>query len=242
YDSNPLDPNRDLIWVKNWVRTDEPVSLTQQQFEQLSDAQTQDFSNQYDELLRSLVQNPEATPNITSTIWKSIISNGNTSSVLQFPDAIHFSFGGLGVKMHISEIGFQVDPDFSNFVTEISHIIQTLYEFARKGKFPLTRLMTIRIIKSTEATLSNIFNHDPKTLYCGVDFLTVIGTPGWDEFIQLIAQRLFDKYKAKPHWGKEWENIPNVKSYLSDVLSDQIKQFEKVRANDNSKLSNIFLS
>ncbi|CAG8449781.1 6427_t:CDS:2 [Dentiscutata erythropus] len=78
---------------------------------------------------------------------------------------------------------------------------------------------------------------------------TVTGTQSWEEFAQLMAQRYFDKYRAKPHWAKRWEFIPNLKSYLSDVLSDQIKQFEKVRAKydpdkiffDNKSLQDILV-
>ncbi|CAG8625180.1 8680_t:CDS:2 [Cetraspora pellucida] len=259
-DPNPLDPNKDLVLVKNFVRTGESVSFTQQQIEKLRETQIQDNINQK-KLFKSLLQNPEATPNVSSTIWKSIMSNGNTSFVFQAPDTFHFIAGYEIVKNHLIEIGFKVDPDFSNVAAEFSHVIQTvttasysgislwdLYEFARKGKFPLNRVLVIRIIKSTKALLSNTFDNDPKTLYCHMDFDSVIGTPGWEEFMQLIAQRYFDKYKAKPHWGKQWEFIPNVKSYLSDVLSDQIKQFEKVRAKydpdkiffDNKSLQDIF--
>ncbi|CAG8749725.1 6672_t:CDS:2, partial [Ambispora leptoticha] len=90
------------------------------------------------------------------------------------------------------------------------------------------------IIKSTDALLSTTFNHDQKTLYCQINFATIIGTPSWKEFTQLLAQK--------------WEFIPNVKSYLSEVLSDQIKQFEKVRVKydpdkiffDNKSLQDIF--
>ncbi|CAG8625197.1 8681_t:CDS:2 [Cetraspora pellucida] len=246
-DPNPLDPNKDLVLVENFVRTDESVSFTQQQIEKLRETQIQDNINQK-KLFKSLLQNPEATPNVSSTIWKSITSNGNTSFVFQAPDAFHLIAGYEIVKTHLTEIRFKVDPDFSNVATEFSHVIQTLYEFARKGKFPLNRILVIRIIKSTKALLSNTFDNDPKTLYCSMDFESVIGTPGWKEFMQLIAQRYFDKYKAKPHWGKQWEFIPNVRSYLSDVLSDQIKQFEKVRAKydpdkiffDNKSLQDIF--
>ncbi|CAG8573697.1 17617_t:CDS:2, partial [Racocetra persica] len=237
----------DLIWVKNWVRTDESVSFTEQQIKQLRETQIQDYIKQY-ELLSSLLQNPEATPNITATIWKSVTSNGNTSSVLQAPDAIHYAFGEEYLKSEVIEIGFKVDPDFSNIVAELYHLIQKIYEFARKGKFPINRSVVFRFIKSSEALLSNTFNHDPKTLYCYLNFGSVFGTPGWNEFILFITQRFFDKYKAKLHWGKQWENAANVESYYSDLLSDQIKQFEKVREKydpdkiffDNKSLEDIF--
>ncbi|CAG8767456.1 24195_t:CDS:2, partial [Gigaspora rosea] len=246
-DPNPLDPNRDNIWIIILVRTDEPVSFTQQQLEQLHESQRQYEIQQY-ELRSSLVQNPEATPNITATLWNNFTSNGNTSFVYQAPDAIHHEVSEESIKYELMEIAFKVDPDFSNIVTEYRYIMKLLYDFARKGKFPLNVYVKFRIIKSTETLLSNIFNKNPEVLYCHVNFLTVLGTPSWEEFAELIALRFFDKYKAKPHWAKEWEFIPNVTSYLSEVLSDQIKQFEKVRAKydpdkmffDNKSLQDIF--
>ncbi|CAG8673751.1 8830_t:CDS:2, partial [Racocetra persica] len=182
-------PNYGWTVTAEAVRTDESVSFTQQQIKQLIEAQKQDNIRQ-SELLTSLLQNPEATPNITATIWKSTISNVNTSYVLQAPDAIYFFVGVRDIKLH-------------------------LYEFARKGFFPLNGLIAVRIIKSTKALLSNTFNHDPKTLYCQIDFVSVIGTPGWEEFAS---------------FGKRMGIYSKCEFYLSDVLSEQIKQFEKVRA------------
>ncbi|KAF0551121.1 FAD-binding domain-containing protein [Gigaspora margarita] len=167
-DSNPLDPNRDLVWVKNWVRTDKPVSLSQQQLEQVRETQRQGLIQQ-NQLIISLLQTPEATPNITATIWDNFIS---------------------------SEFGFKVDPDFSNVATELLFAIQANHKINQS-------------------------------------FETAYRTPSWEEFGQLMVKRYFDKYKAKPHWPKEWEFIPNVDSYLSNILLDQIKKFEKVRAKHN---------
>ncbi|CAG8844903.1 15306_t:CDS:1, partial [Racocetra persica] len=51
-----------------------------------------------------------------------------------------------------------------------------------------------------------------------------------------------------PHWGKEWDTTPNIIPYLSKVLNESIKQFEKVRVKydpdkmffDNKSLQAIF--
>ncbi|CAG8687454.1 649_t:CDS:2 [Gigaspora margarita] len=235
-DPNPLDSNRDRVGIKNWIRTDEPVNFTQQQLEQLHETQKHDVFQQY-KLISSNLQNPDAIPNITATLFGSF---GNSSTVFQAPDAIHFVASEESAKFDFVEIGFKIDPDFSNVAAEFSYVIQTIYEFARKGKFPLNYVADFRIIKSTEALLSFTFNQDPEILYCLMDFVSVSGTPYYEEFTQLLAQR--------PHWGKRWEFIPKVESYLSDVLSNQIKQFEKVRAKydpykiffDNKSLQNIF--
>ncbi|KAF0541343.1 hypothetical protein F8M41_005507 [Gigaspora margarita] len=56
-DPNSLDPNRDQICIKNWVRTDEPVSFTQLQLEQSRKSQRQGAIQQY-EFRHGLIQNP----------------------------------------------------------------------------------------------------------------------------------------------------------------------------------------
>ncbi|CAG8812300.1 40617_t:CDS:2, partial [Gigaspora margarita] len=246
-DPNPFDTNKDLVWVKNWVRTDKPVSITQKQLEQLRKTQRQGMILQY-QLLSSLLKNPEETPNITSSIWEDFISSGNKSLVLEAPDAFHYVPAEESVKLDLMEFGFKVDPDFSNVVTEFLFAIKTMYKFAKQGKFPLNYIIDLRIIKSTKALLSTTFDNDSEALYCQLDFETAYRTPSWEEFGKFMAKRYFDKYKAKPHWAKEWEFIPNVTSYLSNVLSDQIKQFEQIRAKydpdkiffDNKSLQEIF--
>ncbi|CAG8796674.1 27865_t:CDS:2, partial [Dentiscutata erythropus] len=141
-DLNPLDPNRDLIWVKN-----------------------------------CLIQTPEATPNITTTIWETFISGDNSSLVLEAPDAFHYIPAVESVKFDLFEFGFKVDPDFSNLVAEFLFAIQTLYEFAANGEFPVNYIVDFRIIKSTKALLSTTYDDDSEALYCQVGFETAYKTP-----------------------------------------------------------------
>ncbi|CAG8590837.1 6311_t:CDS:2 [Cetraspora pellucida] len=186
-------------------------------------------------LINFLLSNPLLTPNITASIWDTRVAiAGNTSTVLQAPDAFHYVPSVESLKVSLWEIGFKIDSDFSNVATEISFIIQTV---------------NFRIIKSTEALLSTAFNHDPKALYFRLDLISAYGNPDWEEFIQLLGQRYFtNKYNAKPHWGKEWDTKPEIISYLSKALKEPIKQFEKVRAKydpnkmffDNKSLQDIF--
>ncbi|KAF0555484.1 FAD-binding domain-containing protein [Gigaspora margarita] len=245
-DPKPLDPNRDQIWVKTYVRTDDPASFTQQQLEQSLPNQTQATIKQM-KLRSTLIQNPEKTPNVTATLWNGFTSVGNTSFVYQVPEAMHHAVSEESPK-ELMEIAFKAELDLSNVVAEYLFIMKTLYDFAGEGKFPLNVFADFRIIKSTKILLSNTFDKDPEALFCHIDFVSVLGTPSWQEFAQLIAQRAFDQYKAIPHWAKEWEFIPNVNSYLANTFSDQIKKFEKIRAKydpdkiffDNKSLQDIF--
>ncbi|CAG8627315.1 10218_t:CDS:2, partial [Dentiscutata heterogama] len=243
----PLDPNRDLVWVKNWVRTDEPASFTQQQIQKTRELQSQGLIQQF-QFISSILQTSKKIPDAIAMTWSALINGGNTSFVYQAPDAIHYAASEESLNLDLVEYGFKIDPDFSNVATEFSYLVQSIYEFAVQGKFPVNYVAEFRIIKSSEALLSNNFDHDPEALYCQLDVVTVRDTPDWKEWVQLIGQRLFDKYRARPHWAKNWNLHPNVNLYLSDILSDQIKQFEKVRAKydpdkiffDNQSLQDIF--
>ncbi|CAG8820761.1 45579_t:CDS:2, partial [Gigaspora margarita] len=238
-DPNFYDFTRDQIVVKRWERTNEPVSFTQQQLEQTHETQRQNFIKIYEIISSNLPQNPRAVANVAAKI---LSANKNTSFVFQAPEAIHSFAYEPRAKYDLSSYTFKVYPDFSNVAAEFYHGIKTPYEFAKEGKYPLNYLMEFRILKSDEALLSPTFNHDPNVLYCSLDYMTITGTPNYEEFVTLMAQRFFNKYKAK------WEFIPNVLSYLADVYSDQIKLFEKVRAKydpdkiffDNKSLEEIF--
>ncbi|RIB23145.1 hypothetical protein C2G38_2139898 [Gigaspora rosea] len=244
-DPNLHDFNKDRIVVKNWIRTNDTATYTKQQLKKIHETQQQKSIKLYEQIYYNF-SNTVATSNVAAKI---LSSNKNTSVVYQTPDAIHhFVYEENVSKYDLVAFGFKVDPDFSNVAVEFSYAIKALYEFAKKGKFPVNYIAEIRFLKSNEAFLSPTFNHDPKALYCLLDFITVTGTPDYEEFCSFLSQRLFDKYKAKMHWGKRYEFIPNVTSYLSEVLSDEIKQFEKVRAKydpdkiffDNKSLEDIF--
>ncbi|CAG8506014.1 109_t:CDS:2, partial [Cetraspora pellucida] len=90
---DPLHPDlsKDLIWVKNWVRTNEPVTLPPEALAQLRYNETQGIIQQYN-TLQILGPYPMFTPNITASIWDaSFGGTSNTSMVLQAPDAMHFA-------------------------------------------------------------------------------------------------------------------------------------------------------
>ncbi|CAG8561137.1 14783_t:CDS:1, partial [Racocetra persica] len=112
-DPNPLDPNRDLLWVKNWVRkTGEPMSFTPQQIKQLREVKSQGLNHQH-QVISSIIQTPETTPNASASIWNALISVGNTSFVFQVLDAFHYIASEETIKLELIESRFKIDPDYN---------------------------------------------------------------------------------------------------------------------------------
>ncbi|CAG8481165.1 7394_t:CDS:2 [Ambispora leptoticha] len=243
----PLDPTKDKMWVKQWVRTDEQPTLTPEQISALHDAQNKS-SLQGNQVYQLLLQNPQATPNVTASIWLEGPGKMPTSFVLQAPDAIHYEAGIGNIPDETLEFVFKVDPDYANVAKEFQAIINATYAAAAQNSFPLNLVAEARILKSTRTLLAPSFNLDPNAVYCFMEVTSYHYTPGYQTFAAMFGQRWIQTYKAKPHWAKEWEYVPNIKSYLSQAYKEQINIFEKIRAKydpdklffDNESLQEIF--
>ncbi|RHZ79724.1 hypothetical protein Glove_141g38 [Diversispora epigaea] len=246
--SQPLDQTKDKIWVKQWVRSDEKPTLSPLKFAALRVFQNLSSlraSYQY----QLLPKNPELTPAISSEIWRGGPGASPFSFVLQAPDAIHFlSSASKNIPVNILSFVFKVDPDFKNFVTEFQAIIDATYVAAAQNSFPFNSISDARIIRSSQALLAPNFDPDPNAIYCFVDLASYHFTPGFETFASSFGQKWIRKYNAKPHWAKEWEYVPNIKSYLSQTYKKQIETFEKIREKydpdkmffDNESLQEIF--
>ncbi|RHZ87036.1 hypothetical protein Glove_41g135 [Diversispora epigaea] len=251
FDSNasqPLDPTKDQMWVKQWVRTDEKPTLTPEEFAALRVSQnTSSFQTNYQ--YQEMANNPQSTPVVRSAIWREGPGSSPTSFVLQAPDAIHFlSSTTQNIPLNIFAFAFKVDPDFNNVVREFQAIINATYTAAAQNSFPFNSFSEVRIIRSSHTLLAPNFDPDPNAIYCFIELTSYHFTTGFQTFASQFGQKWIQNYKAKPHWAKEWEYVPNIKSYLSKAYKKQIKPFEKVREKydpdklffDNESLQEIF--
>ncbi|RHZ74569.1 hypothetical protein Glove_221g81 [Diversispora epigaea] len=246
--TQPLDPTKDKMWVKQWVRSDENPTFSPEELAALRVYQNQS-SLQANPQYQLLLNNPEYTPAISSAIWRQGPGLSPTSFVLQAPDAIHFlSPASKNIPVSFLGFGFKVDPDFKNFVKELQAIINAIYAAAAQNSFPLNSISDARLIRSSHALLAPNFDPDPNAIYCFIDLVSYHFTPGFQTFASSFGQKWIQNYNAKPHWAKEWEYVPNVKSYLSKAYKKQIKTFEKIREKydpnklffDNESLQEIF--
>ncbi|RHZ88384.1 hypothetical protein Glove_23g111 [Diversispora epigaea] len=246
--SQPLDPTKDKMWIKQCVRSDEKPTMSPEEF-----AAVRAFQNlsslQAKYQYQLILESPENTPVICSALWREGPGLSPDSYVLQAPDAIHYlSSLSKNIPLNLFAFGFKVDPDFSNFVEEFQAIINAIYAAAAQNSFPFNSAAEARIIRSSHALLAPNFDSDPNAIYCFIDLTSYHFTPGFQTFASSFGQKWIQNYNAKPHWAKEWEYVPNIKSYLSKAYKKQIETFEKIREKydpdkiffDNESLQEIF--
>ncbi|RHZ71337.1 hypothetical protein Glove_259g36 [Diversispora epigaea] len=246
--SQPLDPTKDKMWVKQLVRTDEKQTLSPEEFSAIRVLQnTSSWNANY--AYQAMLETPELTPLISSTLWHVGPGLSEDSFVLQAPDAIHYlSSSTENIPLSFFAFGFKVDPDFNNFVNEFQAIINATYAEAAKNSFPLNSPSEARIIRSSNSLLAPNFDPDPNAIYCMIELTSHHLTPGFQTFASSFGQKWIQNYNAKPHWAKEWEYVPNIRSYLSQAYKSQINTFEEIRKKydpknlffDNESLQEIF--
>ncbi|CAG8514997.1 11812_t:CDS:2 [Ambispora gerdemannii] len=247
FNQGNIDTSKDLLWVKQWIRTQTQATVSHQAWviqKQLADP----IIATANEVYQFLLNNPELTPTSSATLWKLGPGKFPSDLVLEAEDALHFQPGLDAIIVDTSEFTFKVDKDFINVSDEILYILKRLAELAKQGQFPLNIIAEFRINKASKSILAPSYDNDPNAIYCNIELSSYIGTKGWQDFATEMGKRWIDKYQARPHWGKEWEYVTGVKSFLRTALGARLEAFEKVRAKydlgkiffDNDSLKQIF--
>ncbi|CAG8627221.1 6967_t:CDS:2 [Ambispora gerdemannii] len=248
FNQGNIDTSKDSIWVKQWIRTQDPPTISQKQITTKRQQDESILKYFFTPIYQLTAKYPAITPKTNYMLYKLVPTRSTKDEIYEAQDAIHFQSGLDIIPLNDLEFTFKVNSDFSNVHVEMLNIMSMITKLAKQGKFPLNSVAEFRINKASKAFLAPGYDADPNAIYCHFEIITFFGTPGWQEISSDIANRLIDKYQARPHWGKEWEHVPGIIPYLHTVLSDQVKAFEIVRAKydpekiffDNDSLNQIF--
>ncbi|CAG8515076.1 11816_t:CDS:2 [Ambispora gerdemannii] len=247
FNESELDRNDDKLWVKQWLRTDDPITTSQAELGM--ERVCEDLETRFgDKLYQFIVKCPESTPYITNLLWKAGPVSKPQNVVIPAPDAIHYQSGIDNILCDDLEFTFKADKDFANVAEEFNHIVDSVYAYAKKGKFPMNLAAEMRILKASPSLLASGYDEDPNAIYCFIEVLAIRHTSGFEEFSAELATRWMKKYKARPHWAKAWEHVPGIKPYLREILGKRLETFESVRVKydadkiffDNKSLEEVF--
>ncbi|KAI1290644.1 hypothetical protein EDD11_009133 [Mortierella claussenii] len=221
-----LDPTNDHLWVKQWRRsnrglTETPVSDA---FQNVLQNLGTSFGNKVYEFMAA---NPSSTPFLSHLIYSTL--NTNSEQVLYAPHAIHYQAGIDHIPCLDLETAFKVDTHFENVVKAWRYVVDLIYELAKHGKFPLNLTMEMRFVKASTMIMSNAYDEDPEAIYCMIEILSVVHTPGFNEFSAKVAQYWMDSFQAKPHWAKLWEHVPGIIPYLRKKAGSRFDKFDAIR-------------
>ncbi|KAG0202632.1 hypothetical protein BGX33_009552 [Mortierella sp. NVP41] len=201
-----LQPERnEHFWLKEWRRTTDPV---------------EDLNKYTDQ--PPTVDHPGFSSFKVGEIVKEI------------PDAVHFDLNETGEgtgegSFYDASAGFKVDPEFKNFVELFNDLLDRNWEFSSSMPERIGTALEFRFIKASNRTMSFVYDEDPEAIYCMINVLGAVGTPGFVEHSADILGGWIGKYNAKPHWAKLWEHIPEVIPTLRREYSDRLAIFNRIR-------------
>ncbi|KAF9159880.1 hypothetical protein DFQ26_006091 [Actinomortierella ambigua] len=220
------DAANDYLWLKQWHRTN--MTLTSSF---VTDRLTAVFQTLQSILGRGvnelMVAYPPSTPHWISFITPLALRADN--QVLDAPNAIHYQAGIDNLPCYDLEMGFKVDGNFENVVKAWKFVIDKVYEYASKGKFPMNFPLEMRFVKSSDALMSAAYDEDPEAIYCMIEILSAVRTPGFEEFSIEIGKYWMDNFHARPHWAKMWEHVPGIVPYLRQEAGSRFDKFDAIR-------------
>ncbi|KAF9974572.1 hypothetical protein BGZ73_002007 [Actinomortierella ambigua] len=220
------DAANDVLWVKQWQRSELPVSTSELSSRLAAVLQTLEtlLGRGVNEIMA--IYPPSATfliPLMTSLALKESVQ------VLKAPDAIHYQAGIDNMPCYDLEMGFKVDSNFESVVKAWKFVIDKTYEYAKKGKFPLNITLEMRFVKASNSLMSPAYDEDPEAIYCMIEILSAVRTPDFEEFSIEVANYWIDNFQAKPHWAKMWEYVPGIVPYLRQQAGDRFDKFDAIR-------------
>jgi FAD/FMN-containing dehydrogenase len=215
-------PFNDRMWVKTYDRTTEPVSLEpgQEAREKIADLFGVLVGVRFYEWL---VSHPEATPAVSRSLFNLLTDRDVVEPV---SNAIHYQDYIERLKVANTEFAIPVTSDFANVRQAWQTVVEMTDALAARGRYPFNLTLNARFIRNSEALLSPAFGNEHS---CFIEVLSFHTTPGWERFSAAVAREWMKLPGARPHWPKEFQQIPGIIPYLRGVLGDNLGRFLAIR-------------
>jgi hypothetical protein len=215
-------PFNDRIWLKTYDRTTEPVTLLPGQLARESAADY--FAVQFGVAFYEwLTGNPEATPAISRLLFSFL---ANRDEVEPISNAIHYQDFIELLKVANAEFAIPVAADFRNVKQAWRAVVGITNALAARGQFPFNLTLNARFIRNSEALLSPALGNEHT---CFIEVLSYFKTPGWELFSAAVAREWMKLPGARPHWPKEFQQIPGIIPFLRGALGSNLTRFLAIR-------------
>jgi hypothetical protein len=215
-------PFNDFLWLKIYDRTDEPV--TQRPSRQIWDAIIDFFQTSAGRTAYNyLSSHPEQTPAFSKLLFRTL---PNRDVVEPIDRAIHYQDFINLLKVANTEFAFTIDPEFNNVQRAWQIVLDKTNEYAAQGKYPFNLTLNARFIKNSQTLLSPATGNEHT---CFIEILSFYNTPGWQEFSADVSLEWMKLPNAKPHWPKEFQQIPGIIPFIRQAYGENFNTFLRLR-------------
>ena len=229
-------PFCDEMWVKTWKKID--TRITAKPRRSLSDKLVATAGSRvHNGLIRLSERYPRLTPLISKTTFPLTPSKGN--KVVDIVEAIHYRRAIEYAKMGCVEVAFKIDPYFDNVKWAIKAVMKQVKTYARRGEFPMNVTMNVRFIHKSDCWLSPAFGEGHT---CYIEILGRTKPALWKRFSGQVGRDWLTLPQARPHWAKEFQQIPNVIPHLKSNFGENIRRFNQIKDQLQVDPTNMFMN
>ena len=111
---------------------------------------------------------------------------------------------------------------------------------AKEGKYPANLAMNTRLSGKNRALLHSIPGDANETM-CNIQ-LTSFYNEHWEEFKDCLMERWLSIPGSRPHWAKQYQNLPGIGARLRAVYGENLKTFLRIRNEAGVDPDNIFVN
>jgi hypothetical protein len=97
---------------------------------------------------------------------------------------------------------------------------------AAQGEFPFNLTLNARFIRNSSALLSPALGNGHT---CFIEVLSYCSTPGWANFSAIVAREWMKLPGARPHWPKEFQQIPGIVPFIRGAFGSGLRRFLEIR-------------
>jgi L-gulonolactone oxidase len=113
--------------------------------------------------------------------------------------------------------------------------IDELDAFEARGQYPISMVMFLRFVQSSDSPLSPGYGRDT----CFIEATSLKETPDVLAFYRAVEQRMLDEFDGRPHWAKRYDDLERIRAMARDriVAADAVRR----RWDPDGRFTNDFL-
>jgi FAD/FMN-containing dehydrogenase len=118
--------------------------------------------------------------------------------------------------------------------------VDLIEEAVRDGTYPANLAMNVRIFGTNTALLHSVDGSDNATT-CNIQ-ITSFANEHWEAFKDRLMERWLSIPGSRPHWAKQYQDLPGIAATLRDVYGENLETFLRVREESGIDPDDVFVN
>lgn len=139
-----------------------------------------------------------------------------------------------------ASVSFPSGPDDLWMVKAWEMAVDLVDQFAASGRYPANLAMNIRLFGKSAVLLHTVPGAEDRPS-CNIQ-ITSFNNPHWEAFQQQLMTQWLQIPGARPHWAKEYQDIPGIAETLRTVYGESLERFRHIREEEGFDPEGMFVN